>query len=50
MWWPAWRLVVEHVATLSEVECYYGIDDVATANEALDLLYEAQRQASKKRE
>lgn len=49
MYWPAWRLIVEHTATLQEVETHYSLDDVTTANEALDLWYEAKAQASKKK-
>jgi hypothetical protein len=40
-----WRLVVEQVATLKEVETYYDLIDVLDAHEALDLKYDAEAQA-----
>ena len=39
-----WRLVLEHVATLREIEEFWSIDDVAAGNEALDAWREAQAQ------
>lgn len=45
MFWPAWRLVLERVATLQEVETYYSLDDVIMAGEALDLKYSAEKEA-----
>lgn len=48
--WPAWRLVVEKIATLRELEDgTYSIDDVADAHEALDVFYEAQGKAQEPR-
>lgn len=46
--WPVWRLVLEGVATLQELETWYSFDDVLVANEVLDLKLEAERRASKK--
>jgi hypothetical protein len=40
-----WRLVVEQVTTLKEVETYYDLNDVLDAHEALDLKYEAEARA-----
>jgi hypothetical protein len=37
------------VATLEEIERHWSLDDVATANEALDAYAEAQAQANKPR-
>lgn len=42
-----WRLVVERIATLQEIETHYSVDDVLQANEALDLKREAQERARK---
>jgi hypothetical protein len=36
-----WRLVLERIATLREVEEYWSILDVAEANDALDAWIEA---------
>lgn len=44
-----WRLVVRQIATLHEIETHYDINDVGDANEALDLMDEAERQAIKKK-
>jgi len=39
--WPIWRLVlIEKCATLEEIERCWSIDDVALANEALDVIHE----------
>lgn len=35
--WPVWRLVVEGVATLDEIERAWWVEDVLDANEALDV-------------
>jgi hypothetical protein len=47
-----WRLVIERVATLHEIETHYSVDDVLQACEALDLkqqaLEEAREEAAKK--
>ncbi len=32
-----WRVVLEGVATLQEIETHWSIDDLADAHEALDL-------------
>lgn len=44
--WLIWRLVIERVATLTELERYYDLVDVLDANEALDLREEAERRAN----
>lgn len=44
--WLVWRLVLEHVATLREIETYYDLLDVLDANEALDIKEEAERRAT----
>ncbi len=41
--WPVYRLVVEKLATLQELESHYSIDDVANVNEALDVSQEAKK-------
>lgn len=46
MKWLIWRLVIERVATLTELEKYYDLVDVLDANEALDLREEAERRAN----
>lgn len=43
--WPVERLVLERVATLSEIETHYSIDDIADKNEALDARLEAEARA-----
>ncbi len=37
-----WRLVVEQVATLQEIDEHWTIEDVLDANEALDVFDDAQ--------
>ncbi len=32
-----WRLVLDRVATLQEIETHWSIDDIADAHEALDV-------------
>ncbi len=44
--WPCWRLVLEGVARLEELESWYSLDDAADANEALDAWREAQARAN----
>lgn len=46
--WPAWRLVAEGVATLTEIETRWSIDDVADANTVLDALEDARARAAKR--
>lgn len=41
---------MERVATLQEIDCHWGIDDVVIANEALDAWHEAEADAQKDRE
>ena len=40
--WPLWRLVLERLVPLDRIDTL-SIDDVADANEALDLWAEANR-------
>lgn len=40
-----WRLVLEKVATLAEIEQHWTLLDVGDANEALDLKDEQERRA-----
>lgn len=40
--WPIWRLVVNKVATLREIEEHWSLRDLVLANEALDILEEAR--------
>jgi len=47
--WPVWRLVVQHVASLEELERWWSIEDVADANEALDATAEAEAEASRRK-
>lgn len=35
--WHVWRLVLDGVATLHEIETHWSITDVLDANEALDV-------------
>jgi hypothetical protein len=37
-----WRLVVEKVATLTEIHTYYDLVEVLDAHTALDLIQEAE--------
>jgi hypothetical protein len=39
--WFLWRLIVEEVGTLKEIETYYDLNDVLDAHDALDLKSEA---------
>ena len=41
-----WRLVIGGVATLTEIETHWSIDDLVSANEALDAKLEAEAAAS----
>lgn len=43
-----WRLVLERVATLREIEEHWSILDLADANDALDAWLEAQGQPPRK--
>lgn len=43
--WPIERLIIEHVATLHELETWYSVQDVMDRNEALDVWQRAQRRA-----
>lgn len=47
--WPVWRLVLEGVATLHELETHWSIDDLVSANAALDAKAEAETAANKGR-
>jgi hypothetical protein len=47
--WLVWRLVLEQVATLEEIERHYSIDDVLTANDALDYLAAVNQEVTKRR-
>ncbi len=47
--WPCERLIIEKVATLSELESWYSINDVADRNEALDAWAEAEKAANAKK-
>lgn len=40
--WPVWRVVSEGMATLSEIERHWWIEDVLDANEVLDVLEQAK--------
>ena len=45
--WAVWRLVIEKVASLREIEEFWSIDDLADANDALDCMREAEAANSK---
>jgi len=34
---PCWRLVIEKIASLEELETHWSLDDVARANAILDM-------------
>jgi hypothetical protein len=40
--------VTERVATLQEIEDHWSLDDLVTANEALDAIKEAESEAQKR--
>ena len=44
-----WRVVIAHVATLHEIEEQWSINDLADANEALDLQAAADTEAMQKK-
>lgn len=46
--WPAWRLVVERVASLVEVQTQLSLVDVMDANDVLDLWQKAKADAVKR--
>jgi len=46
--WPAWRLILEGVATLHEIETHYNIVDIADANHMLDAYHEARNRDTKR--
>jgi hypothetical protein len=48
LFWPAERLILEHVATRQEIETHYSLSDIVDANAALDIWLAAQRAAEKK--
>jgi hypothetical protein len=35
--WPVWRLVIEGVASLPEIDAHWDLDDVYRANDALTI-------------
>lgn len=39
--WPVWRVVSEGLATLTEIERTWWVEDLLDANEALDVLEHA---------
>jgi hypothetical protein len=45
--WSVWRPILAGCATLQEVELHWSIDDLADANEALDIKHEAENYAAK---
>ena len=45
--WMIWRLIVERITTLKEVETYYDLVDVLDANMSLDLMHEAEEKRMK---
>ncbi len=46
--WPIWRLILQGVATLQEIETHWSLSDVVAANRALDAKLDAERQAYEK--
>lgn len=50
MCWPVWRLILEKVTTLQEVESWYSVDDVDMANDALDLKHKWEAEARQRAE
>lgn len=45
--WSIWRPVTAKIATLAEIETHWSIDDLADANEALDIKAEAEEFAAR---
>jgi len=45
--WLIWRLVVNNVATLKEIETYYDLVDVFDAHDALDVKEELEHKSAK---
>lgn len=45
--WAGERLILNHVATLQELETWYSINDVADRNLSMDALEEAKAEAEK---
>jgi len=43
--WPVWRLVMAKVATLTEIDTHWSIDDILDAGAVLDMQHHAQQQA-----
>jgi hypothetical protein len=46
--WPGWRLILEQVATLRDLDMVWSINDIADANEALDAWHEAEAAANER--
>jgi len=46
--WPAWRLVIENVATLAELKTSYSYDDMVRANAVLDLKIHMEEKATER--
>jgi ABC-type uncharacterized transport system substrate-binding protein len=42
-----WRLVIERVATLQELDAHWPLDDIARANALLDMRRDAKVKAAK---
>jgi hypothetical protein len=47
-WWK-WRLVIEKITTLKEIEQYWSLLDVYDANRIIDLKDEAEARLTRKR-
>ena len=43
-----WRLVIEHVATLEEMDRHWTLDDIYRANALLDMKADMQAEAERK--
>lgn len=50
IFWPAERLIQEHIARLEELEGWYSLDDIYDRNDALDARLEVEKRFRKNRE
>lgn len=48
--WPVWRVILAGAGSLEEIERHWSVDDLADANEALDVRDEAEEFARRQSE
>lgn len=43
-----WRVILEKIATLQEIETHWSLDDLIRANDILDMKYDLEREEMKR--